>query len=377
MFEPLKASQLLYSPIPCSARGCSPGFVQTLLQKLNNSRRHTVLAELSNTKSQVTNMCRLFSEHFFHECGHIGITKVAFERCDCLEIQYSMHCRDGDFCPPCSESNLSKDPFAEPATKEAAKAIEEKIRELMKTRRRWRLRKQQLNPWHRESCSSPICKNADKQNLKQYWPDMKYSNMRFIPAEEISQDRCGICWGSYNGDDDDLCDDKGLRLMLPCGHVFGKSCIEHALYQRGKDNLGNHCPLCTVEFYPQHHDTPEFEVSIINISTGEMPTNRLVRAAWSLVFYLSSPWFFAVIFVMEVGPKYTRANTRCPYWRRWLYALLVMVISPVVALVIFIVFQLYLPLELRASMGHPKRQKVDVKSIVVMLDARACHHAAE
>jgi hypothetical protein len=130
MFEPVKASQLLYSP-----RRCPPGFVQTLLQKLNNSRRYTViqsgsLAELSNTNSQVTNMCKLFSEHFFHECGHIGITKVTFERCDCPEIQYSMHCRDGDFCPPCSESTLSKDPFAEPATKEAAKAIEEKIREL-------------------------------------------------------------------------------------------------------------------------------------------------------------------------------------------------------------------------------------------------------
>jgi hypothetical protein len=248
-------------------------------------------------------MCKHHTEHFFHECGHTGISRTRKENCDCPKIEFGMRFHDGEFCPECRKSNLIKNPLLEDATQNA-EVIEQKICALMKIRRKWRLRERQFYSSKGDCCGACDCINGLTPESYKYWPDNTYTNMKSIPADEISDGKCGICWGFYKRSDDGLCESKGERLMLPCGHIFGRTCIEHTLYQRGKNSLGNNCPLCTVAFFPQHV-LPSPYSSLGEIFDSEKPTGRVIRSMWYLVYFLSMPWAMAVMFIMDSGPKCT------------------------------------------------------------------------
>jgi hypothetical protein len=309
-------------------------------------------------------MCKLYVEHLFYECGHTGISKAHYLNCECLEIKYRMYCHDGKFCPQCIKSKASKYLVVKDTSEEESKAIEQKICELMKVRRKWRLRGRQFWLGNTGCCGSPDCITALSPKSRKYWPDTTYTNMRFIPADEISEDRCDICWGAFNGDD--LCESGGLRLMLPCGHIFGRNSIEHILYGRGRDSYGNNCPLCKVKLFGLH-TLPSPASSVFDVIYGEKPTKKPVRWALNLILYLSFPWFFAVIFTMDVGPRHKADTPTFPFWYPVVSGALVAIvflIAPIIDLLIVILALIWLIAELICWITRLGQEPIEVLQTV-------------
>jgi len=259
-------------------------------------------------------MCRVLTQFFCWECGHITsfveqaqrITRVPIRRisrrdqqvvdCTCHEVKVlrmsterSMPC---EHCFNLSLRNRATGPILD-------HLAEEEMHDLVRARRLWGIKKRTLKESLRQLSKRALCLQYHAN-----WPDDEFPILRVVPVEDIPEDRdkCGICCGSLTkcGEHSGGGCEGEITIMLPCGDIFGKLCLLKGISM----GHSSKCPCCTAEF-----DMTNITILAANIRDSIFNEDALhwtPWCVWVIIKQLIAPWVIAAIYCMDVGPGIMR-----------------------------------------------------------------------
>lgn len=125
-----------------------------------------------------------------------------------------------------------------------------------------------------------------------------------LPAEiPDNRDICGICRGCFAEEGDYACLGGGPR-KLPCGHIFGHTCITTALFSSPR------CPLCRNTYQLKAAPNGTFMAMVLQAlfvdcmrvkHPGFTPNEQLLR---TIIFLTIIPLVIVVTVTMGLGPQH-------------------------------------------------------------------------
>ncbi len=150
------------------------------------------------------------------------------------------------------------------------------------------------------------------------------------------REECGICKGLFDAPNRiDACP-SGAR-MLPCGHIICRNCLARCL------KASNLCPFCRREFsiLPRWCTTMEsyYQASIDRLLESYAGQRGFVGKLKLPLMLCIFPFVLAVAITMNVAPKVnvlTESNHQfrtAPQWKRILFAIGIIALSPSIYLV--------------------------------------------